>query len=93
MDIQQIVQQIMGNQDLLGQLSGMGGNNTDEAKQAIRDAGIPVSSNQMGDVMGMLSGVVGNIDPSSVMQGVDLSDGFDMKDVQGIMGGLFGGKR
>lgn len=84
MDIQQIVQQVMGNQDLLNQLGGMGSNDMDEAKQAIRDAGIPVSSNQMGDVMGMLSGVLGNI---------DLSDGFDMKDVQGIMGGLMGGKR
>ena len=93
MDIQQIVQQVMGNQDLLNQLGGMGANDTDEAKQAIRDAGIPVSSSQMGDVMGMLSGVLGNIDSSAVMKGVDLSDGFDMKDVQGIMGGLMGGKR
>ena len=93
MDIQQIVQQVMGNQDLLNQLSGMGTNNTSEAKEAIRDAGIPVSSNQMGDVMGMLSGVMGSVDPGTIMQGVDLSDGFDMKDVQGIMGGLMGGKR
>ena len=92
-DVNQIVRQIAGNPDLLRQLQGLGSRDTQGAKTAIRGAGIPISGEQAAMVMGILPKLLGSIDVGAAMKGVDLSDGFDMKDIQGIMGGLMGGRR
>lgn len=91
LDLQQIIQQVMGNQDLLGQLQGMSAKDTSGVKNAVRGAGIPISGDQIAGLMSAVSGIAGSVDVGSVMKNVDLSDGIDMKDVQGIAGSLFGG--
>lgn len=86
LDLSQIMKQVMGNQDLLAQLANLGTKDVDQAKQAVRAAGIPISSDQIGQLLGLLK----NVDLTAAMKGVDLSDGFDMKDIQGALSALMG---
>lgn len=91
LDLSQVFQQIAGNPDLLGQLQGMKPSDTKGATKAAKNAGIPVSAEQMSGIMAQLPKLMSMVDTDAVMKGVDLSDGFDMKDVQGMLGGLMGG--
>ena len=86
LDLSQIIKQVMGNQDLLAQLANLGTADAAQAKQAVRAAGIPISSDQIMQLMGLLK----NVDLGAAMKGIDLSDGFDMKDIQGALSALMG---
>lgn len=86
MDLQQIVGQVLGNADLLKQLKGLAPDDAGAAKDAVRASGISISSSQVAGLMSMLQ----KVDFGAALRGVDLSDGFDMKDVQGALGALFG---
>jgi hypothetical protein len=92
-DLQGVISQIAANPDLISQLQGMNPTDNKGIGNALDDAGISVPADQISGVVGALGSVLGNIDAESVLKGVDLSDGFDMKDIQGLMGGFMGGKR
>ncbi|MDO4537351.1 MAG: hypothetical protein Q4B54_04255 [Coriobacteriales bacterium] len=92
MDLMQLAQQVMGNQDLLNTLSSMNPADTAGIADAIKGAGIPVSTSQITELMGMASGLLGSVDLGQLAKGVDLSNGLGMDDVQGLLGGLMGGK-
>ena len=92
-DLQGVVSQIAANPDLINQLQGMNPTDNKGIGNALSSAGISVPADQISGVVGALGSVLGNIDAESALKGVDLSDGFDMKDIQGLMGGLMGGRR